>query len=224
MGRSRLSDSLLAGSLCLALVGVSLSASAQDAQEYARLSAEADSIQRHNSYLEKALAAQQAEIAALDQQLATLDPIAAEFPALIQKMFTELETFVAADVPFLVDERKQRMDRLRDVVGNPETAIPEKYRRLLEAYQIEMDYGRTMEAYEAELAGKGKVHFVRLGRVALMYATPDGKESGYWDAKQKAWVADDDYASGITKAIRIARQELTGDLVFVPAPAPSQGR
>lgn len=218
-----------AGGVCLALSGLNAPAQAQDAaQEYARLSAEVESIQRHNAYLEKALAAQQTEIASLDQQLAGLDATAPVVPGQVEKMFTDLEAFVAADLPFLQDDRKARIEKLREMMQNPETSLPEKYRRLLEAYQIEMDFGRTMESYNGKLPDKGdtEIHFLRLGRVALMYTTADGRESGYWDASQKSWVADPKYTASIIQAVRIAKQELTADLIFVPVQAPvsAQGR
>ena len=76
-----------------------------------------------------------------------------------------------------------------------DVTISEKYRRIVEAYQVEMDYGRTIEAYEGELASEGgdprTVQFLRVGRVTLLYQTLDGRETGYWDADRKAWVVDD---------------------------------
>jgi hypothetical protein len=216
-----------AGGVCLALSGLSVPALAQDAaQEYARLHAEAESIQRHNAYLEKALAAQQAEISSLEQQFATLDATAPVVIEQIQKMFTDLEQFVAADLPFLPEERTKRIDGLREMMQNPEVVPAEKYRRLLEAYRIEMEFGRTMESYSGKLPDKGdtEIHFLRLGRVGLMWVTADGRESGYWDATQKAWVSDPKYNAALTVAVRIAKQELTADLVIVPVSAPVQGR
>ena len=50
--------------------------------------------------------------------------------------------------------------------------------------------------------------------------TLDGGETGYWDAEQHNWVADESYADDIEEAIRVARQEGAPDLLRVPVPAP----
>jgi hypothetical protein len=133
-------------------------------------------------------------------------------------MFDDLEKFVAADVPFLPEERQMRIERLRDLMGNPEATSSEKFRRLLEAYQIEMEYGRTMDSYMQEIDGK-PADLVRLGRVSLMYRTQDGTKTGYWDNQKKAWVEDLDAARAINEALRIAKGAGAPDLITVPVPA-----
>jgi hypothetical protein len=98
---------------------------------------------------------------------------------------------------------------------------------ILEAYQIELDYGRTFDTYEGRLgtdAMARTVEFARLGRVSLMYRTLDGSESGYWDAKQKTWVVDPSYERAVEKAIRVARGDDTPDLLTVPVPPPQEVR
>jgi hypothetical protein len=105
--------------------------------------------------------------------------------------------------------------------------VSEKYRLILEAYQIELDYGRTLDAYEGRL-GEGPdartVEFARLGRVSLMYRTLDGSETGYCDANQNTWVVDNSYAEQIEEAIRVARREGAAELLIVPVPAPQEVR
>ena len=86
-----------------------------------------------------------------------------------------------------------------------------------------MDYGRTLDAYDGKLGtedGARTVQFVRLGRVALMYQTLDGDETGYWDAEKKAWVVDPDYTRDVNERSSVAKKEGAPDLVMVPVPAP----
>jgi hypothetical protein len=100
----------------------------------------------------------------------------------------------------------------------------EKYRRILEAYQIENDFGRTIEAYQGELAlGEQKltVSFLRVGRVSLVYQTLDGEKMGVWDRKKGQWVdLPQDYYGDITRGLRIAKKQAPPDLIFLPVEAP----
>ena len=60
----------------------------------------------------------------------------------------------------------------------------------MEAYQVETDYGRTIEAYRGPLTLEGTtrtVDFLRVGRVALFYRALDGSLVGHWDREQRAW-------------------------------------
>jgi hypothetical protein len=209
--------------LVLALCGTAGVAAAQEGgTRYAKALADADITQRYNAHLEAQIRSQEGQIASLQEQLAGMDQTAADVQPMLQQMFDDLDKFVAADLPFLPEERQNRIERLRDLMGNPETTAAEKYRRLLEAYQIEMEYGRTMEAYTQEIDGK-PADLVRLGRVSLLYRTQDGSKTGYWDHQKKAWIEDSDDARAITDALRIAKGEGAPDLITVPVPAAGGG-
>lgn len=214
------------GAAVVGLAGVVGLALAQDtgATQYAQLLQDADIIARYNTHIESQLAAQQTEIAELEQQLAAIDALALDVPPLLDRMFTELEQFVTADVPFLLSERTERIERLRDLMSQVDAPQSEKFRRLMEAYQIEMEYGRTMEAYRQPLTDGREADFVRLGRVTLMYRTTDGAETAYWDNDQKTWVIDRRLAASIARALRIAREEEAPDLITPPVPAARESR
>jgi septal ring factor EnvC (AmiA/AmiB activator) len=210
--------------VALGFAGAASVAAAQDAStRYAQLLSHADITARYNVTIEQQLRSQEGEIAALEAQIAGLDATAADLQPMLEKMFTELEAFVTADVPFLASERKARIDRLRELMNQVDASAGEKFRRLLEAYSIEMEYGRTMASYKG-MVGDREAEFVRLGRVSLMYRTVDGLESGYWDNQQKMWVPDPDDAGAIEDALSIAKQEGAPDLITVPVPAPQGGR
>ncbi len=212
---------LVAIALC-AVTGVS---AAQDAAtRYATLLNQADITTRYNGALEAQLQSQQKEMASLQAQIDGLDATAAEVPGMLQKMFDQLKAFVEADVPFLAKERADRVARLGDLMSQPDKAAGEKFRRLLEAYTIEMEYGRTMDSYHATLNDGREADFVRLGRVSLLYRTTEGDEVGYWDQQKKAWVAAPEYKRSIELALRIAKQTVAPDLITVPVPAPQGGK
>lgn len=191
---------------------------------YAQMLREADITQDYNAHIQQQITSQEAEIASLEQQVAGMDAVAVEVQPLLERMFTELESFVASDLPFLRGERTARIDRLRDLMGRVEASASEKYRRLMEAYQIEMEYGRTLDTYREAMDDGREADFIRLGRVTLMYRTADGSEYGYWDHEQKAWVRDPGRARQIEQALRIAKEEEAPDLITVPVPAPQGGR
>jgi len=211
--------------VAIALCVVSGVGAAQDAgRRYAQTLADAEITARYNGTIEAQLRSQQTEMTALQAELAGLDATAAEVQPMLQKMFDNLVSFVAADVPFLANERAQRVSRLRELMSDPDKTASEKYRRLLEAYSIEMEYGRTMDSYHDKLSDGREADFVRLGRVSLMYRTADGSDVGYWDQQKKAWVSAPEYKRSIEVALRIAKQTTAPDLITVPVPAASGGR
>jgi hypothetical protein len=193
------------------------------AAKYRQALTDVDSINRYNEHLAGQVKSQNDEIASIQRQLGEIETTGRDVIPLMEKMVTTLEQFVALDVPFLLEERTKRVQTLKELLPRADVTISEKYRRILEAYQIEMEYGRTLDAYETTL-GEGDaaklVEVVRLGRISLMYRTPDGKETGYWDAEKKRWVQDDDYAHDVREALRVARKQGASDLLMVPVPAP----
>lgn len=204
---------------------------AQDGGErYARLLADSQSFERNNEVLTRQLDTQRQRIEQAAIESASLDQTAAAMPALLDKMFQELQAFIAADIPFRdpigdsEDSRKDRMQRLGELMADTGVTVAEKYRRLLEAYQIEIEYGRSMAAYTGVLADGRKADYVRIGRVALLYRTEDGTEAGYWDHQQKQWTVDNDYRSTVLTALRVARKELAPDVIQIPIPAAQEVR
>ena len=99
---------------------------------------------------------------------------------------------------------------------------------MLNAYQIENEYGRTLESYTDELELDGQtlvVDFLRLGRVSLVYQTTDGERAVVWNQGERAWQPlDSGYNNSITAAIRMARKQASVDLVTLPVPGPESAQ
>ena len=195
------------------------------ASKYRRMLSDSDSIKRYADELGKQVTAQQKEVESLNQQLGAIETVSRDVYPLMEKMVDALEQFVALDMPFLVKERTDRVKRLKEMMAQADFSVSEKYRRIMEAYSIEMEYGRTLEAYEGAI-GEGDaskaVQFVRLGRVALMYQTLDGNETGYWDGEKKSWVREDSYQRDVKNALGVALKKGAPDLLIVPVPAPKE--
>ena len=106
-------------------------------------------------------------------------------------------------------------------MGRADVTDAERYRRLVEAYQIENEYGRTIEVYQGEVeVGKETrlVEFLRVGRIALLYQTLDGSETGVWDHRNQTWEDAANSRSAVRKGIRIARKQTAPDLLRIPVP------
>jgi septal ring factor EnvC (AmiA/AmiB activator) len=191
--------------------------------EYRQMIAETTSLKGYNDQLATQVKSQDEQLKDMTQQLGEIETTSHEVMPMMQRMLATLEQFVKLDIPFLPDERSNRINSLKDMIGRADVSIAEKYRRIVEAYQIEMEYGRTIEAYEGKLNDK-TVDFLRAGRVSLMYQTRDGKETGYWNAKERKWVTDDSYSDYMKAGLKVARKQAAPDFLTVSVRAPQEAK
>lgn len=191
--------------------------------QYRAALAETTSLKAYNDQLAVQAKSQADELDGLNKQLAQIDATSHDVLPLLTDMLGTLEQFVKLDVPFLPEERAKRIAGLKEMMARADVSISEKFRRIVEAYQIEMEYGRTLEAYQGKVGDK-TVDFMRAGRVALMYQTLDGKETGYWDADSKSWKADNSYGQDIKTDLKIAKKQAAPDFLTVPLHAPTEAQ
>ncbi len=191
------------------------------AERYRTTLRESEGLRLYIRQLNAQLKSQQEEMEVVRAESREIERTSVEILPLMQKMLSTLEQFVQLDMPFLLEDRRTRIAKLNELMPRADVTVSEKYRKIVEAYQLEMEYGRTIEAYRAQLEGK-TVDFLRVGRVALLYQTPDGGETGYWDTSAKAWVKDDDYEAGVREGLLIAKKQATPDLLVVPVAAAQQ--
>ncbi|HFD11817.1 MAG TPA: DUF3450 domain-containing protein [Crenotrichaceae bacterium] len=192
------------------------------AQQYRQMLKEIDNLGKYNDYLQNVVDSQQQETISLHQQIQDLEETQHEIVPLMLSMMYMLKQFVAADIPFLADERDARLKKLDSTMARADVAVSEKFRRILEAYQIENDYGYTIEAYRGVLEINGQtnpVDFFRLGRVAMFYQTLDGKKTGVWNQGATQWESlSDSYQRSIRQGLRMARKETAPDMLVLPIP------
>ncbi len=192
--------------------------------QYRAVQEQIESAKAYNEQVQKLLDSQQGEMDLLRKQIDDATSIGREITPLMLRMIDSLDAFIKLDVPFLLEERTKRVATLRKMMNRADVADSEKFRRILEAYQIETEFGRTIEAYEAELNLKGKkrmVNFLRFGRIALMYLTLDESEAGVWNQESHSWDAlPSEYRASIKKGLRIARKQTAPDLIRIPVSAP----
>jgi chromosome segregation ATPase len=188
------------------------------ADDYRNTLRESDSLKLYIQQLKAQLGSQQQEMDSIRGEIREISRTNVEILPLMQEMLATLGQFVELDVPFLQEERRERVKKLVEMMPRADVTVSEKFRRIVEAYQIEIDYGRTIESYTGNLSGK-QVDFLRVGRVGLLYQTPDGKETGYWDRDKKGWVQDDSYGDGVREGLKVARKQTSPDLLIVPIQA-----
>ena len=192
--------------------------------EYRSTLAQVADLNAYNDQLENLVATQRIEMADYERQFNDIEVTKRRILPLIVRMIEVLEEFVSIDIPYLEIERDMRVAELKKLMTRPEVPTSEKYRRVSEAYQIELEYGHTIEAYEGEMTFNNEtrtVSFLRFGRLGLYYMTLDGLEIGYWDNKADDWIVlDEQYRQSLDRAIRIARKQLPPDLIRLPVPAP----
>jgi chromosome segregation ATPase len=189
--------------------------------DYRQMLAETQSLKTYNEQLGAQVGSQQQQISEMTRQLSEIETTSREVLPMMDQMLATLAQFVQLDVPFLLEERTQRIAQLKDMMTRADVSTSEKYRRIVEAYQIEMEYGRTIEAYQGKV-GEKTVDFLRAGRVALMYQTLDGKETGYWDAQAKTWKQDQDYQDALEAGLKVAKKQAAPDFITVAVRAPQE--
>lgn len=194
--------------------------------EYKLVEQEKESLQTYNRHVEELINSQTNELASLQVQLDEIDITSREIIPLLLRMVGSLDKFVQLDIPFLSQERNKRVADLRHMMTRADVTVAEKYRRIMEAYLVELEYGRTIEAYESELDQNGKtrsVNYLRVGRIFLAYQTPDKSDMGVWNKATKQWdELGSGYQSSINKGLRIASRQAAPDLLRLPLPSPER--
>ena len=193
--------------------------------DYKTVMKQVDGLKVYNARLQRQITNQERRIADIDESISEVTVIQRQMMPLVIRMIDGLEQFIQLDVPFELDERMARLEFLRDNVDRSDITVAEKFRQVLEAYNIELQYGRGVETYSDTIEINGVVRdvdFLRVGRVSLVYQTTDGKESGVWNVSTQSWdpLPSGDYATAIRKGVRIAKKQATIELLNMPVAAP----
>ena len=192
--------------------------------EYKLVVGETDTLKTYNDQLAKLVVSQDEEAKSIEEQIRGIEVTNKEVVPLMVNMIDGLEKFVELDVPFLLGERRKRVQNLKEMMDRADVSTSEKFRRVLEAYQVENEYGRSIEAYSetVDINGEQKTaDFLRIGRVVLIQQTLDGKIAKAWEKKTNSWVElADRYRVPIREGIKIAKKQSAPDLITLPVPAP----
>ena len=188
--------------------------------EYRRVVRETESLRVYNAQLEKVVNNQTLEMSSINTQLGQLEATNRGVVPMLIEMIDMLEQVVENDTPFLLDERRKTVLELQDVIYRADVTTSEKYRRVMEAYQREIDYGRNASAYEGKLPGTERtVTFLLVGRTLLLYQSLDAETVGWWNPGSRDWEElGKEYVTSMTRAIRVAKNQEAPNLVKLPVP------
>lgn len=188
--------------------------------EYRTVVRETESLRIYNDNLERVVMDQREEVVSINQQLDGLEATNRGIVPLMLEMIDMLGQIVENDMPFRLEERRARVQRLSDMMDQADVTASEKYRRVMEAYQGELEYGRTTEAYAETLPSSGQtVDFLRVGRTLLVYQSSDQLVTGWFNpATRKYEDLPDRYRLEVKEGLAIARNEKAPNLVMLPVP------
>lgn len=193
--------------------------------QYRSINKEIDGLKVYNRLMSAQVSGQQAVLDDISLSMEQVDVINRQIFPLMTRMIDGLEQSIQLDVPFLMDERSKRVDTLKATMDRSDVSVAEKFRKVMEAYQIELDYGSSSEWYRQTLTlddGTTRDYNVlRIGRVGLYFQSDDTNITGRWDHEARQWVVDDSARNEIRKGLRMAKQLIAPELILIPISAPN---
>lgn len=186
-----------------------------------------EQLNRYNASQQRQVAAQQRELESLRNDIANISSLQRSVQPLMEDMLDALGKVIAADVPFQPEERAERIARLERLMDDPDQSPAQRYRLIVEAYQIENEYGRTIEAYRGTVDIDGETYenaeFLRVGRLTLVMRTDDDQVLKIYNIAEKRWVdLDKSFLRPLRVAARMAKEQIPPDLITLPVPAPQR--
>ncbi|MBL4798820.1 MAG: DUF3450 domain-containing protein [Oleispira sp.] len=190
-------------------------------QEFRITNSEIDQLKLYNKQMAQIVNNQQVEITKINQQVRDIEFTEQGILPLMSQMLDSLEQFNQLDLPFLVKEREVRLAKLRELMVRADITVSEKYRRVLEAYQIEVEYGRTLESYREKANDNIVYDYLRIGRTALYRLTLSADNAWIWDKTNNKWqLIDHGLLRDVRKAQDVARQTAAPELLTIPLTSP----
>ena len=190
---------------------------------YREIQRQIESLKVYEEQIVKLVTVQRQQMDDLQKQINDAAMVGRGITPLMFRMLDSLEEFVKLDVPFLMDERTKRIADLKEMMNRSDISDSDKYRRILEAYQIENEYGRTIYAYKAKLRIGNEdrtVDFLQIGRIVLIYKSIDGTTMGIWDKESRTWKdLSKEYENAVQLGFRMARKQAAPDLITLPVQA-----
>jgi small-conductance mechanosensitive channel len=187
---------------------------------YEALQQKQKQLETQKDSLTQTSAAARERIAAKAKQLADIEQISVQIQPFLMELIKKMHQKYNDDMPFLAEERGQRIDNLNRLMVDPNVAISEKFRKIMEALMVEAEYGRTIEVYQETIEIDNReilTNIFRLGRIALFYQTLDQKHCGFYNVASSTWSPlPKSYNSSIQTAMDIGLKRRPVELLTLP--------
>jgi len=191
--------------------------------QYRAINKEIDGLKVYNRLMRAQVEGQEATLEDIALSMDQVDVVNRQIFPLMEKMIDGLEQSVNLDIPFQIEERTKRVQDLKEIMEMSDVLVAEKFRKVMEAYQIENDYGSSNEDYQQSLTIDGATrsfNMLRIGRIGLYFQSDDTKVTGRWDNDAREWVIDNSARNEVRKGLRIARDLVAPELINLPVAAP----
>jgi hypothetical protein len=184
------------------------------------LTLEIENLKVYKQHLTTLIDSQNQELASLAKQQNEIIETRQSIVPLMYQMLDDLDRYIEQDMPIRKQARQQRVAALRILMTDANISDSEKYRRILEAYQIELDYVNKLDVYVSlvDIAGAFReVEQLYLGHLSLVARSLDKQHYWYWSNDDKAWImVESSLHSPLENAYRVAHKEVTPSLLRLP--------
>ena len=190
--------------------------------QYRAINKEIDGLKVYNRLMRAQVEGQTATLEDIALSMDRVDVINRQIFPLMTRMIDGLDQSIQLDLPFLMDERTKRINDLKAIMERSDVTVAEKFRKVMEAYQIENDYGTSSEYYEESLTIDGATrsfNMLRIGRIGLYFQSDDTKITGRWNNQTRSWEVDNSARNEVRKGLRMARQLIAPELIVIPVPS-----
>jgi len=178
-----------------------------------------DQLTVYQQHLQRLLTSQQNELSSLDIQLNELTETKQSIVPLMYKMLDALTQYVDDDFPLRKTARKARVNSLKTLMVRADIADAEKYRRIMEAYQIELDYVNKLSVYLGPITvdnEKKQVEILHLGHLSLIARSLNKQHYWVWNNQQQQWTSWEKETQQLDHAYLVANKLASPALLFLP--------
>ena len=186
-----------------------------------QLEEEVKNLDVYRKHLEVLVKDQHSELSNIDQQISDIEQTRQGVVPLMYKMIDGLKQTVKNDKPIRIEQRNLRIEKLETMMTVANVSDAEKYRRILEAYQIELDYGIKLGVYQGKITLDDdksiEANILYLGRISLIARNFNQDKYWAWDQKEKSWtLLDSSLNSDLNHAYAVANKEVAPSLLTLP--------